>query len=188
MLSKRPKRYYKRDQKKRQVIAKKPRPQRSLYDGDAYVKVQWRWQLLSAASGVASYLQMRTDLATSAVPNFTWLDAAEYQPFFPLYQLCEVRGMKMDVTIGQFNSTGNKIIHSAVIYAGPSAGVPTGSTPDDNRSQGMMSQKVCNLQGQVTSLYFDVNRALRNAGMPQSTQRTTAYPTDYGYCMYVLLA
>lgn len=32
-----------------------------------------------------------------------------------------------------------------------------------------------------------MNRALQNAGMPQSTQRNTPYPTDYGYTMYVLM-
>ena len=43
----------------------------------------------------------------------------------------------MEVTIGQFASTGNKIIHSAKMFAGPATGVPTAATPDPGRAAGL---------------------------------------------------
>lgn len=168
-------------------VAVRPRAQRSLYDNDALIKVSWRVPLLSAASGNPSYIQMRTDLATSAAPDYSWIDAADYQPFHPLYQLCEVRGIKMEVTIGNYVSTGNKIINAATIYGGPAADVPTGATPSVDRSQGLPVSVPVNLQGQRTSAYFNVSTALKAAGMPLSTQRTISYPTETGYCMFVLL-
>jgi hypothetical protein len=80
---------------------------------------------------------MRTDLATSSATDWSWIDAPEYQPYHLLYNLCEVRGLKMEVTIGQFASTGNKIIHSAKMFAGPATGVPTAATPDPGRAAGL---------------------------------------------------
>lgn len=94
----------------------------------------------------------------------------------------------MEVTAGQFNSTGNKILHNITMYGGPAADVPTGGTvPNADRSVGLPLVKACNLQGQTTSGYVDVSRGLRNAGLPTSVQRTQGYVPEWAYCLYILI-
>ena len=124
-----------------------PRPQRSLYDNDAWIKVSHTSTIAysTALANNACYVAMRTDAATTAFPDHTWIDANEFQPYILLYNLAEVRGLKMEVTMGQFASTGNKILHSAKIYAGPASGVPGGAIPGLERSQALPVQTVVNL-------------------------------------------
>lgn len=104
-----------------------------------------------------------------------------------LYQYAEVRGMKMEVTVGQYTANAaNKIISGAVIYGGPATGIPTGGAlVNTDRLQGLMQQTQVNTQGQMTRAYFDVNKALRNAGMEQSVQRNVPYDTSKGYRLFL---
>lgn len=74
--------------------------------------------------------------------------------------------MKMEVTMGQFSNSVGRIIQAATIYAGPAKDIPTGTLPNPARANGLPTQVPVNLQGQVSSCYFEVNRALRAAGMP----------------------
>lgn len=127
---------FKRRYKKRAIMA---RPQRSLYDADCWIKVSHTVPIAysTALGNNACYVSMRTDAATTAFPDHTWIDANEFQPYILLYNLAEIRGLKMSVTMGQFASTGNKIMHSAKIYAGPASGIPGGAIPDTARAQGL---------------------------------------------------
>lgn len=72
---------------KRRTGFKKRRPyiariNRSLYNNDAWITVQVRKPLIILQqTGPTQYegvTQMRTDLATSASPDWTWLDQPEY--------------------------------------------------------------------------------------------------------------
>lgn len=144
--------------------------------------------MFSAASGTPSYIMMNSSFVTSTAVDLSLLDRPEYQQFFTAYQYYELRGMKMEVTVGQFNSTGNKIVHGVTMYGGPAAGVPSGGTvPDPERSAGLPLVKACNLQGQMTSGYVDVTKGLRNAGLPLSMQRTNAYPAEWSYCLFLIM-
>ena len=112
---------------KKAIAAFKPRPQKSLYDADSWVKIQQRAPILTALSPNPSYIQMGTDIATSINSDYTFLDAPEYAAYFLLYQLAEVRGMKMEVNMAQITLNAGSSLHGLTIYAGPASGVPTGA-------------------------------------------------------------
>jgi hypothetical protein len=72
------------------------------------------------------------------------------------------------------------------MYGGNCHDVPTGAAPSIVRLQGVMQRVVCNLQGQRSSMYVNVNRYLKSAGRPTSVDRITPYPAedDYGIVLY----
>lgn len=136
--------------KRRPYVAKL---NRSIYDADCYIKVQKTLALTfdSTLSATTAQMCMRSDVTVSGPVDFTYLDQPEYIPYRLLYNLAELRGMKMEVTIGQYTSTGNKIIHGGRIYAGPSSGVPINAGINEIQAAGLPTQTQVNMQGQLSS-------------------------------------
>lgn len=182
-----PRRYRRRTFRKRPYMA---RPQKSLYDADAFIKVQRTVPivLLTAINVNVAQIQMRSDLLASGAVDFTYLDQQEYLPFTFLYNLVELRGMKMEVTMGNYQATNNRTIHAARIYAGPSSGVPVNAAISEAPAAGLPVQVQCNLQGQVSSCYYNVHQELKRTGMPSSVNRIVPYPADYGFTVFVCVA
>lgn len=128
----------------RRGIYKRRRPlvaklNRSIYDADCYIKVQKTIALTydSNLSATTAQMCMRSDITVSGPVDITYLDQPEFLPYRLLYNLVELRGMKMEVTIGQYTSTGNKIIHGGRIYAGPSSGVPVNAAINEVQAAGL---------------------------------------------------
>lgn len=93
----------------------RPRMQKSRYDGDAWITVQAKKELLliqNLGGGLyAGYAQARTDLATSAGVDVTFLDQNEYQQVgINRYQHAEVRGIKAEVTAAPFSDANAKAL------------------------------------------------------------------------------
>jgi len=177
---------YGKARKSRQI--RKLRINRSLYDADAWITVNIRAPLsitTVAAPVYTGYIQMRTDLGTSTLHDFSWLDQPEYQFYFGLYQFCEVRGMKMTVNAGAFKGTTAGILNRITMYAGPSADVPTGVTiANEQRLQGLPTSKAVGINGGAVSLYHNCYKVLKDAGLITSVQRNQAFPAEYGQVVY----
>ena len=131
---------------------------------------------------------MRTDIAASTAVDYTYLDIAEYQPYAKyLYAYAEVRGMKIEFNAANFSGSGNQSILGVRFFGGSGINFPVGSLPDENKLCGAFGLGVGNGQGQKCSQYFNVNKALRNAGMPQSSTSEQEYDLLNGYalCLFV---
>lgn len=180
-----PRRYTGRN---RQVGIYKPRPQKSLYDGDVYIKVDKVVELIFDLATSQFWSGARTDAATSTgSTDISYLDQPDYQIFSGqnTFMFCEVRGIKANVTIAQHVGTTDRVVRECTMFAGPASGIPIATPPIPQRLAGLPVIRQCNLQGQATDLYFDVSRAMRNTGQIPSVQHNGPYPATSGYAIYV---
>ena len=78
MYKKRGNKGYKRPYtgRSRRIGIYKPRPSRSLYDADCYIKCEHLYKV--QANGNSFYAQMRTNITTSAGADFTYIDTQEF--------------------------------------------------------------------------------------------------------------
>lgn len=102
--------------------------------------------------------------------------------------MAELKGMKMEVTIGNYTSTGNKMIHGGRIYAGPTTGIPISATINELEAAGLPTQQQVNMQGQLSSLYLNVGQVLKASGVPLSVNRVSPYPPDFAQCVFVIVS
>lgn len=174
----------------KKVAAYKPRAFKSKYDDDAWIKCEHITNLIVQPSLTEFYSVARIDLATSMGGiEMSYMDTTEYGKYMELYAFAEVRGIRAEVTMGRIQTGGNTVIQGCEIYGGNIATLAPATVPDINRLQGLPQRQVVNTQGQMSSLYVNVNSALRSAGVEQSTAIDLPYPTTkalgvvvYGGC------
>lgn len=142
----------------------------SRYGNDAFVKVESIQNLSNTGTNVFSTMRVSPTQFNS--PGNTYLvDQAEFNAFRLLYARYEVRGMKAEVTLNArttfsvANISGGLAPRMPAIAVFPSA--------DNNVAYPM--QKDCNVQGEVTSLYYEYSKDLKNSGAEFAKSTEVAY-------------
>jgi len=106
---------------------------------------------------------MRVSQSQPVSPGNTYLaDQAEFGAFRLLYARYEVVGMKAEVTLNPRQTFAAANLSGG--FAPRMPAIAVFPTEDNNVAYPM--QKDCNVQGEVTSLYYAYSKDQKNSGLP----------------------
>jgi len=148
----------------------------SKYGNDAFVKVE-AIEPLGTLAGIANnvFSTMRVNAPLALQPGNVYLGSqTEFQNFQKLYARYEVTGMKAEVTLN-----ARTTFSEANIVGGLSPSLPNPAVfPTQEQTLTYPRQVDCNVQGEVTSLYYAFSKDLKNSGATFAKATTEAYPAE----------
>lgn len=133
------------------------------YGNDAFVKVE---SIEPLATPVLASDQVFSTMRVSAppglnIPGNSYLgNQAEFRAFRLLYARYEIVGLKAEVTLN-----ARTTFAAANLAGGFAPRMPgTALFPNEDNNVSYPMQKDCNVQGEVTSLYYAYSKDLKNSG------------------------
>jgi len=155
---------------RRRATVKKPYTN-SRYGNDAFVKIEEIAPLASSAATPNVYSTMRVNSVLAAQGNQYLGDKPEFTAFRALYSRYEVVGMKAETTL---NARTTFIAANMAAGFAPNLANPA-PFPSEEANNSYPLQVDCNVQGQVSSLYYAYSKDLRNSGATYAIGTTEAY-------------
>jgi hypothetical protein len=173
-----------RDFKARVQRAVYPRPQKSLYDADAWIKVQEVERIVvNGTTGpyASAVLCFRNDTPQIGY-NRTFYGQPEFVPYVSLYQNYQLRGIQVEMALPE----GQRIL-AANMFAGPANQVdPLGvAAPTDEALCGMPIVKQCALDGSMSKLYYNTHRAMAGSGVSEGQVTTAVAGGTQAQCVFL---